>query len=190
MSSANRIHLAIVLSALVLSWRGTSLHAQAPVSGAPLAPRESIELRADWSDTVLQARTVAVVVNRRPLLREDGKNLVMSFRGGQPGSQKAKLDAETALAEWGRFSVVRDAAEADLVLAILEETVDPNLLSEGHLRLRHTLVVFRGRGAAGEPLWASSITENGFAARFRTLSAQRIVERFRDDVETAGRSGK
>ena len=114
----------------------------------------------------------------------------MSFRGGQADSQKAKIDAEKALADWGRFSVVSDAAEADLVLAILEETLDPNYLSEGHLRLRHTLVVLRGAGVAAEPLWAASIAENGFAARFRGASARSIVERFRDDVEKANRSGK
>ena len=149
MSSTSRIHLAIVLSALVPSWGGMALHAQAPVPGAHPLPKERIELSADSSDTVLRSRTVAVLVKRLPLLRQDGKDLAMSFRGGQADSQKAKIDAEKALADWGRFSVVSDAAEADLVLAILEETLDPNYLSEGHLRLRHTLVVLRGRRRGG-----------------------------------------
>ena len=189
MSSTSRIHLAIVLSALV-PWGGMALHAQAPVPGAHPLSKQRIELSAESSDTVLRSRTVAVLVKRLPLLRQDGKELAMSFRGGQADSQKAKIDAEKALADWGRFSVVSDAAEADLVFAILEETIDPNYLSEGHLRLRHTLVVLRGSGAAAEPLWAASITENGFAARFRDASARSIVERFRDDVEKANRSGK
>ncbi len=131
MSSTSRIHLAIVLSALVPSWGGMALHAQAPGPGAHPPPKEGIELSADWSEAVLRSRTVAVLVNRRPLLRHDGKDLAMSFRGGQADSQKAKIDAEKALADWGRFSVVSDGAEADLVLAILEETIDPNYLSEG-----------------------------------------------------------
>ena len=47
MSSTSRIHLAIVLSALVPSWGGMALHAQAPVPGAHPLPKERIELSAD-----------------------------------------------------------------------------------------------------------------------------------------------
>jgi hypothetical protein len=189
MSSAHRIHLTIALSILTAACGQMALHAQAPMPESRQPPRKSIELSDDWSATVLASRTVAVQVNRRPLLRQDGKDLAMRFGGGPADSQKAKIDAEKALKDWGRFTVVKDAGEAELLLAILEETLEPDLLSEGRLRLRHTLVVSRARGAAAEPLWAARITDNGLAARFRAPSTRRIVERFRDAVEKASRSG-
>ena len=53
MSSTSRIHLAIVLSALV-PWGGMALHAQAPVPGAHPLSKQRIELSPESSDTVLR----------------------------------------------------------------------------------------------------------------------------------------
>jgi hypothetical protein len=91
------------------------------------------------------------------------------------------------LAEWGAFSVVDDPATADLVLVIAEETLGPNFMSDGKVRLKDTVAVFpTGGPAVADPLWVGIDTENALAAALglTTPDAAGVVERFRRDVES------
>ena len=164
-------------------------HAQAPTSQTYRLPKEEVRLGADGRATVLAARSVAVLADSRPLIRRDGTRVVVSYVSGRVGPGKAKADVEMALTEWGRFSVVSEAAEADLVLVIVEETLPPNLLSDGRLRLGHTLGVVATRGPTTGLLWLGTTTDGGLVSAFRSPSASRVVDEFREEVEKASRSG-
>lgn len=150
-------------------------------------PTKELKLDAIDTERVLSAKTVAVMASSVPLLTKAGKDVVVTFRGGRVGPEKAKADVEKVLSEWGAFAVVDDSSLADLVLVIEEETIRGNMLSEGTPRLKQTLVVFpTGGPGTAPPLWVGISTENALMAPHRrTADAKEVVERFRRDVETA-----
>jgi hypothetical protein len=105
-------------------------------------PTKELKLEAKNAERVLSAKTVAVMASSLPLMTKAGKDVVVTYRGGRVGPEKAKADVDKVLSEWGAFAVVDDPSLADLVLVIEEETIRGNMLSEGTPRLKQTLVVF------------------------------------------------
>jgi hypothetical protein len=150
-------------------------------------PTKEMKLESKNLERVVSAKTVAVLVSSVPLMTKEGKEVIISYRGGRVGPEKAKADVEKALAEWGAFGLIDDPSQADIVLMIEEETIRGNMLSEGTPRLKQTLVVFpTGGPGAAPPLWVGIVTENALMAKHRrTADAKEVVERFRRDVETA-----
>jgi hypothetical protein len=82
----------------------------------------------------------------------------------------------------------QDPDQADLVLVLEEQTLEPSFMSDGNVRLRDTLAVFpTGGPGRAPPSWVGITTENGLAAAaaLTTPDAEDVVERFRRDVEEA-----
>ena len=150
-------------------------------------PTKEMKLEAKNLERVVSAKTVAVLASSVPLMTKQGKDVIVTYRGGRVGPEKAKADVATVLSEWGAFGLIDDPSQADLVLVIEEETLKGNMLSEGTPRLKQTLVVFaKGGPGADPPLWVGIATENALMAKHRrTADAKEVVERFRSDVETA-----
>ena len=110
-------------------------------------PAKELKLEAKHRDTVLSAKTAVVIATVRPLVaKKDKSTVVVTYRAGRVGREKAKSEAEAALKEWGRFTVVQDPAQADLALLVLEETLSPHWGSTHDVhprpryRLRNTMV--------------------------------------------------
>ena len=160
-------------------------HAQS-LTGYKL-PTKEMKLEAKNIERVLAAKSVAVLVSSVPLTTKQGKDLVVTYRGGRVGPDKAKADVEKVLSDWGALALVEDPSQADLVLVVEEETIKGNMWSEGTPRLKQTLAVFpTGGPGAADPLWVGIETENALMAKHqRSSDAKGVVERFRHDVETA-----
>ena len=127
------------------------------------------------------------------IVREDKSTARLTYRRGRVGPKKAKAEVEKVLSEWGAFSLVDDPDQADLVLVLEEQTLEPSFMSDGNVRLRDTLAVFpTGGPGTAPPLWVGITTENGLAAAaaLTTPDAEGVVERFRRDVEEARNRAK
>jgi hypothetical protein len=193
----NRCRFALVaaclgfLSADTLSAGGAN--AQEPPASLtaykPL-PTKEIKLDAKALERVLSAKTVTVLAGTVPLFRRQSgePGIIVTYRGGRVGPEKAKADVMKVLAEWGAFSLLDDPAQADLVMVIQEQTLAPSYMSNGNVRLKDTLAVFSTGGpGAAPPLWVGIDTENALAAGsgLTTPDAEGVVEKFRRAVEEA-----
>ena len=174
-----------LLSILLLAQSIASTHAQTSLTGYKL-PTKEVKLDAAGVERVNAARTVAILADAVPLMRAEGKSVIVTYRDGRVGGGRAKADVEKVLAEWGAFDVVDDPAEADLVFVIEELTLAPSFMSDGKVRLRETLAVFpTGGPGTAAPLWVGIETENALAAAsgLTRPDAEGVVKRFRRDVE-------
>ena len=178
---------------LVLVIVGTDAQVAVSLTGYKLPTKEQ-KLDSKGRERVLSARTVAVLATSLPLVvREDRSTARLTYRRGRVGPEKAKADVEKVLSEWGAFSLIDDPAQADLVLVLEEQTLEPSFMSDGNVRLRNTLAVFpTGGPGTAPPLWVGITTENGLAAAaaLTTPDAEGVVERFRRDVEEARNRAK
>ena len=176
----------MTLLALVIGH--THAQAAASLTGYTLPTKEQ-KLDAKGRERVLSARTVAVLAASLPLVvREDKSTARLTYRRGRVGPEKAKADVEKVLSDWGVFSLIDDLSQADLVLVLEEQTLEPSFMSDGNVRLRDTLAVFpTGGPGTAPPLWVGITTENGLAAAAALTrpDAEGVVERFRRDVEEA-----
>lgn len=172
---------------------GTHAQEAASHTGYTLPTKEQ-KLDSKGRERVLSARTVAVLASSLPLIvREDKSTARLTYRRGRVGPKKAKAEVEKVLSEWGAFSLVDDPDQADLVLVLEEQTLEPSFMSDGNVRLRDTLAVFpTGGPGTAPPLWVGITTENGLAAAaaLTTPDAEGVVERFRRDVEEARNRAK
>ena len=180
----NRVLFSLCLAAVLAFVTGVS-RAQS-LTGYKL-PTKEMKLEAKNVERVVSAKTVAVLASSVPLMSKDGKDLVVTYRGGRVGPEKARADVEKVLSEWGVLTIVDNPSVADLVLVIEEETLPGNFVSEGTPRLKQTLAVFPTGGPSSDPpLWVGIKTESAMMAPHRlTADAKEVVERFRRDVETA-----
>lgn len=172
---------------------GTHAQAAASLTGNKLPTKEQ-KLDSKGRERVLSARTVAVLASSLPLIvREDKSTARLTYRHGRVGPEKAKADVEKVLSEWGAFSLIDDPAQADLVLVLEEQTLEPSFMSDGNVRLRDTLAVYpTGGPGTATPLWVGITTENALAAAaaLTTPDAESVVQRFRRDVEEARKRAK
>ena len=166
----------------------TGAHAQVPESPAGYKlPAKEVRLDPRALERVDAARTVAVLATLIPFMMKDGASVLVTYRGGRVGPDKAKADVMKVLNDWGVFTVIDDPSAADLVFAIQEETLGPSFMSDGKPRLKDTLAVFpTGGPGAAPPLWVGIDTENALAAAsgLTTPDSEGVVERFRRDVES------
>jgi hypothetical protein len=163
-------------------------NAQSPSLSGYKLPTKEVKLDQKGLERVLAAKTVAVLATAVPLFNKEDGTVVVTYRGGRVGPEKAKADVERVLTEWAAFSLVDDPAQADLVLVIEEVTVGPSFISDGKVRLRDTLAVFSTGGpGAAPPLWVGIDTENALSAAsgLTTPDAEGVIEQFRRDVENA-----
>lgn len=190
---AERARFSSAVSALLaLFIVGATAQEPAALKGYKLPTKEQ-KLDSKGLERVLSAKTVALVVSSVPLLRKDDKgNLTITGRTGRLGPERAKADVEKVLSEWGAFSLVDDPAQADLVLLIEEQTLAPNMFSEGRTRLRHTLVVFpTGGPGAAPPIWVGIDTQNAMMASWGAKGdGEGVVKKLRRDIENARNRAK
>lgn len=139
-------------------------------------------------ETIFSAKTVMVVgmfgeLVTRPR-RWDGVRA-----NADPGPAKAKKQVEKVIQKWGRFSLVEDHAQADLVLVITESIFNKTYDDEDGERtervLADRLLVFMGGKPLepdATPLWDSGEIEFGITGFFKQPPV-RTVDRFRKFVE-------
>jgi len=96
---------------------------------------------------------------------------------GAPSAQRAHAELQKAIAQWGRFTVVGDPGQADLILVIVEGNRNAGV-REGVLTER--LVVSRGGSEETAPLWQSK-SHDGGVRDYRPVA--KTVEEFRTAVE-------
>ncbi len=128
-------------------------------------------------DILLSAKTVAAVGDVG--WRED------VWLWGGSSREKSQKHLEQELQRWGRFKVVPDVAEADLVVLLIEGSRQRSVL--GGLggkspRAYSQLIVFKGGQLPKKfekPLWQADED----AGMFSTSAAGKIVARFRQHVE-------
>ncbi|MBZ5616767.1 MAG: tetratricopeptide repeat protein [Acidobacteriia bacterium] len=104
---------------------------------------------------------------------------------GGPSSDKSQNRLEQELQRWGRFQVVSDVAEADLIMLLIEGTRQGSVL--GGLggrsqRVYSQLIVFKGGQLPKKfehPLWQADED----AGMFSMSAAAKVVTRFRKHIE-------
>jgi len=96
---------------------------------------------------------------------------------GAPSAERAHAGLEKAIAQWGRFTIVSDPRQADLILTIVEGNRTSGI-REGVLTER--LVVSRGGSGETVPLWQSK-SHDGGVRDYRPVA--KTVEEFRAAVE-------
>jgi hypothetical protein len=189
MSDYRRMLYGTTFSLIVGVLALTIPHAQAPESLAGYKlPTKEMRLDPKALERVDAAHTVAVLATSMPFMMKEGAGVLVTYRAGRVGPDKAKADVMKVLNEWGIFTVIDDPSAADLVFAIQEETLGPSFMSDGKPRLKDTLAVFpTGGPGAAPPLWVGIDTENALAAAsgLTTPDSEGVVERFRRDVENA-----
>lgn len=139
-----------------------------------VAPSSQVQ---DAAAILSNARTVAVVgMTGRQL-----KNRLWANPSGERGKQKV----EEVLAAWGRYQVVPDPGEADVVLVIQEFQKNINLLRLANLVAE--MKAYQGRQPITDttpPLWSGDAAEGA-----TKLPATKVAEKFRDFVTGLGKSG-
>ena len=183
---------------------GVVLFCAAATSSAQPAERmyvvtaKTVKMDLAGRDIVLKAKTVAIfAAERRDLeilnVDEKKRTAVVEIHGGirrGVSAEKAKKALETMVREWGRFALVDDPEQADLVMFLAEDSVPPSGFSQmgGDFRhrLRDRLAVFPGRVAPSEAptIWADTNSESTFGA-LTGSSVAKVANKFRRDVEEA-----
>lgn len=170
------------------------------IDRAYAVPPKAVKMTAAAVATVLNAKTVAVVVRdvaRVEITSVDPKKKEVRIATGGGirrgvSADKAKTELIDSLEDWGRFTVIEDAARADLVLVIFEDSVAASGFSQMNgdtkHRLRDRLAVFAS-GSEDQPLWADEARESTFGA-LTGSGVGKVVGKFRSDVESAARRSK
>ena len=191
MSDCARMVSGWLICSIVVVACAAAPQAQAPASLAGYRlPTTETRLTTNSQARVEAAKTVAVLATSMPFMRKDGAGLLVTYRSGRVGAERAKADVLKALSEWGAFTVIDDPGAADLVFAIQEETLGPGFMSDGKPRLKDTLAVYpTGGPGVASPLWVGIDTENALSAAtgLTAPDAEGVVQRFRRDVENASK---
>jgi hypothetical protein len=133
-------------------------------AGLTLASAERVYLHAELGTTVLAGL---------------GRYSSHPSGRGAPSAARAREGLEKAVAKWGRFTVVNEAAGADLILVIIEGNRTSGI-REGVLTER--LAVFPGGSARTDPplLWQSH-SHDGGVRDYRPVA--KTVDEFRSAIE-------
>lgn len=140
---------------------------------------------------VLEAKTVYVVAR---------VGQVLGGVGYMPDPQRARRQVEENLEKWGRYKLVDDPTKADLVLVIVEQhtgnaavanKIDSGTVATAHAYevavLGDVLSVYPGGRLPDDntqPFW-TGIESSGWS-----WPANRVIHKFRKDVETAEKMAK
>ena len=163
-------------------------------------PPKAIELTADAVATLAAAKSVALVaidVARMKLVSYDEKNkrAVVALPGGirrAVSAEKAKSELVESMREWNRFAIVDAPEQADIVVVVFEDTVEPSRLTRStgdrKHRLRERLAVFAA-GHPDRPLWAGEERESTFGALTGSPVAK-VVDKFRDELDRRTRANR
>jgi hypothetical protein len=136
------------------------------------------------------AALVAVTVNRATIVSRDDrkKDVVISIPGGirrAVDADKAKSELLESMRKWNRFAIVDDPQQADLVIVVFEDTVEPSSFSKANgdrkRRIRERLAVFAA-GQSDQPLWAGEERESTLGA-LTGSTVGKVVNKFREELE-------
>lgn len=119
---------------------------------------------------LLQARKVA-------LIGETGQRM-MDRGWANPNGERGREKLLKVLTKWGRYEIVKDPTDADLVLVLTEFQKNINIMKRANLVAE--LKVYRGGATPTEQtpvLWSGDASEN-----FRRMPATGVGEKFRDHV--------
>lgn len=158
-----------------------------------LPPAKAVKLTAEATTALKQAKTAALIaidVSRVQVVSIDEKK--KTVRVAMPGGIRRGVDADKARAElldgmrdWNRFAIVDDMAQADLVIVVFEDTVEPSRFSKANgdqkHRMRERLAVYAA-GRPDTPLWANEVRESTFGA-ITGSPVGKVVDKFRDELE-------
>lgn len=193
MLSAYHLRPFVLFGTLLLTAHVPAVRAQEP---GYTRPQKAMKPDARSVEAILGAKTLANVGIDASVLRVtsvDPKNKKVYVTGGGGirrgvDAEKARKSVEEKIREWGRFTVLDTVTDADLVLVVFEDTVEPSGFSkmqgDSKSRLRDTLAVFRGGDppSSAQPLWAAVSTESTFGA-LTGSSAGKVASQWREDVE-------
>jgi hypothetical protein len=119
---------------------------------------------------LLQARKVA-------LIGETGKRM-MDRGWANPNGERGRQKLVDVLTKWGRYEIVENPTDADLVLVLTEFQKNINIMKRANLVAE--LKVYRGGEVPTEQtpvLWSGDASES-----FRRMPATGVGEKFRDHV--------
>jgi hypothetical protein len=163
-------------------------------------PEKTVRLTAKAAATLAEAKTAALVaidVAHREVVSYDKKTseTVVVKRGGirrGVSAEKAKSELLDSMGEWNRFTIVDDPGQADVIVVVFEDTVEPSRFSKANgdrkHRMRERLAVFL-RGDAERPLWADEVRESTFGA-ITGSPVGKVVDKLREDMERAANGRK
>ncbi len=146
-----------------------------PSGGPQQTPEKDIsrQVSPDAIGTLLAAKTVLVRGGKSRVV-QTGKNTLLVYP-----TDKAEAALKKALLKWGRFKVVTDAAQADLIFEI-SEVVDRD---GEHL----TILPGSSKSAgSGTPLWEAEEVRPTFG--FSRSPTGKLVEHFQKDLEAFEKS--
>ena len=160
-------------------------------------PEKAIKPDARSRELLLAAKTVTILAIDASVLEitsvdRDKKTITVASRGGIRRGidvEKAKESVDKVMSDWGRFTVVNNPSDADLIVVVFEDSVSPSRFSKAggdtKNRLRDTLAVFPGHSDdhTATPLWVDISTESTFGA-LTGSSARKVADKLRDYVQT------
>ena len=160
-------------------------------------PEKAVKLTAQTAATLAAAKSAALVavdVSQIKIVSvdEQKKRVLVAMPGGIRrgiSADKAKSELQESLREWNRFTLVDDPNQADVVLVVFEDTVEPSRFSKANgdrkPRMRERLAVFT-RGQTDTPLWAGEERESTLGA-ITGSPVGKVVDKLREDMERATR---
>jgi len=173
-------------------------------TGGYAVPSEPIKLETEASkQALLAAKKVAVIAFAKPAItveQRSRREIRVTEHGGikrKVDVNKAKNELERTLKKWGRFTLVAQSADADLVFVIFDESVPPSgftraIVKDTQYRLKDTVAVFKGgsqEDSKRQALWMHADSETAFSALGGSLS-DGIVSQLRKEVEEAEKTTK
>lgn len=198
-----RFDLVKRLPLLVLLTLGTAriCGAQSADAKPPYGPPEkTVKLTAQTAATLAAAKSAALVAVDVTQLKivsvdEKKKRILVATPGGirrGVSAEKAKSELLESLREWNRFTLIDDPEQADVVVVVFEDTVEPSRFSKANgdrkPRMRERLAVFT-RGQTDTPLWAGEERESTLGA-ITGSTVGKVVEQLREDMERAANGRK
>ncbi len=143
-----------------------------PASAWPPKAKAAPMPKEEAARLLLSAKNVAVV-------GQTGK-LMMDRLMWNPDGARAKRNVEEVIADWGRYKIVSDREDADLVIVVTE--FQKNVLVIGVGKLVCEMTVFPGGQQTGEPrsVWSDDASEG------LHQPSRKVAEKFRDFVKALG----